>query len=190
MLTFDRVSFAYRAGKPVLSDLSFSLRRGERLTVMGESGCGKSTLLSLAAGLLTPTAGHITRRAERVACIFQEPRLFPWLSVAENLAAVLPRPDPFAIASVLCDVGLSDCASLYPAELSGGMKSRVSLARGLLFGGDLYLLDEPFAALDPALRRRLTDLLLNRLDKAGAAALLVTHQQEDAARFGGRVLRM
>ena len=70
------------------------------------------------------------------------------------------------------------------------MKSRVSLARGLLFGGDLYLLDEPFAALDPALRRRLTDLLLNRLDKTGAAALLVTHQQEDATRFGGRVLRM
>lgn len=190
MLTFDRVSFSYRTGKPVLTDLSFHLRRGERMTVMGKSGGGKSTLLSLAAGLLTPTGGRIECRAERVACVFQEPRLFPWLSVAENLAAVLPKPDPLAIASVLCDVGLADCASLYPAELSGGMKSRVSLARGLLYGGDLYLLDEPFAALDPALRRRLTGLLVARLEKTGAAALLVTHDREDAVRFGGKVLRI
>ena len=188
MLTFDRVSFAYRAGKPVLSDLSFSLRRGERLTVMGESGCGKSTLLSLAAGLLMPTAGHITRRAERVACIFQEPRLFPWLSVAENLAAVLPRPDPFAIASVLCDVGLSDCASLYPAELSGGMKSRVSLARGLLFGGDLYLLDEPFAAIDAKVRTELRTWLKEMVEKLGITSIFVTHDQDEAVEVADEII--
>ena len=78
----------------------------------------------------------------------------------------------------------------YPAELSGGMKSRVSLARGLLRGGDLFLLDEPFAALDPALRRRMTDLLSARLTGTGAAALLVTHQKEDARRFGGSLLTL
>lgn len=190
MLAFDRVSFSYRPEHPVLTDLSFHLFRGERLTVMGESGCGKSTLLSLAAGLLSPTGGRVVCRAKQTVCIFQEPRLFPWLTVAENLAAVLPKPDPHQIAAVLCDVGLSDAAALYPDELSGGMKSRVSLARGLLFGGDLFLLDEPFAALDPALRRRMTDLLDDRLRACGASALLVTHQAEDARRFGGRLLKL
>lgn len=190
MLTFDRVSFSYKKEQPVLTDLSFRLPAGGRLTVMGSSGCGKSTLLSLAAGLLTPTAGRIIRDARRTTYVFQEPRLFPWLTVAENLAAALPSPDPKAIAETLCAVELAEAASLYPAELSGGMKSRVSLARGLLRGGDLFLLDEPFAALDPALRRRMTDLLSARLTGTGAAALLVTHQKEDARRFGGSLLTL
>ena len=183
MLTFDRVSFSYKKEQPVLTDLSFRLPAGGRLTVMGSSGCGKSTLLSL-------TAGRVIRDARRTTYVFQEPRLFPWLTVAENLAAALPSPDPKAIAETLCAVELAEAASLYPAELSGGMKSRVSLARGLLRGGDLFLLDEPFAALDPALRRRMTDLLSARLTGTGAAALLVTHQKEDARRFGGSLLTL
>lgn len=190
MLTFDRVSFSYPSGKPVLSALSFSLKRGERMAVTGSSGCGKSTLLSLAAGLLKPTEGQVRCAAERVVCVFQEPRLFPWLTVAENLAAVMSRPDPKRTAEVLRLVELSDASTLYPDELSGGMKSRVSLARGLLFGGDLFLLDEPFSALDAALRRHLTDRLVASLREANASALLVTHQAEDAARFGGRRLEL
>lgn len=188
LLTFDNVSFSYRADAPVLRSLSFSLDRGERLTVMGGSGCGKSTLLSLAAGILHPTAGHVQNRATRTVCVFQEPRLFPWLTVAENLAAVLPQADPNRIAEVLRTVELSDSAALYPDELSGGMKSRVSLARGLLYGGDLYLLDEPFSALDVALRRRLIERVCAHLARSGAAALLVTHQKEDARLFGGKRL--
>lgn len=187
MLTFDRVSFSYRAGQPVLNDLSFHLPPRGRMSIMGPSGCGKSTLLALAAGLQKPTGGRILCNAKRIACIFQEPRLFPWLTVADNLAVILPRPDPVAIAGVLEQVGLSGCAGLYPNELSGGMKIRVALARGLLYGGDLYLLDEPFSALDPALRHRLTCLLDAHLERSGAAALLVTHQREDATRFGGRI---
>lgn len=188
LLTFDNVSFSYRADALVLRSLSFSLDRGERLTVMGGSGCGKSTLLSLAAGILHPTAGHVQNRATRTVCVFQEPRLFPWLTVAENLAAVLPQADPNRIAEVLRTVELSDSAALYPDELSGGMKSRVSLARGLLYGGDLYLLDEPFSALDVALRRRLIERVCAHLARSGAAALLVTHQKEDARLFGGKRL--
>ena len=157
---------------------------------MGESGCGKSTLLSLAAGLLTPTDGRVLCTAKRISCAFQEPRLFPWLTVAQNLSAVLPKPDPLAIAEVLRTVELTDSAALYPAELSGGMKSRVSLARALLYGGDLFLLDEPFSALDADLRRRLSDRLRAKWKQAGAAVLLVTHQQEDAERLGGRVLKL
>lgn len=190
MLEFERVSFSYRKNTPVLRDLSFRLEDGGFLTVMGESGCGKSTLLSLAAGLLTPTDGRALCTAKRIACAFQESRLFPWLTVAQNLSAVLPKPDPRAIAEALWAVELSDCAALYPAELSGGMKSRVSLARALLYGGDLFLLDEPFSALDADLRRRLSDRLRVKWKQAGAAVLLVTHQQEDAERLGGRVLRL
>lgn len=190
MLEFERVSFSYKKNTPVLRDISFRLEDGGFLTVMGESGCGKSTLLSLAAGLLTPTDGRVLCTAKRIACAFQESRLFPWLTVAQNLSAVLPKPDPRAIAEALWAVELSDCAALYPAELSGGMKSRVSLARALLYGGDLFLLDEPFSALDADLRRRLSDRLRAKWKQAGAAVLLVTHQQEDAERLGGRVLRL
>ena len=190
MLEFERVSFSYKKNTPVLRDLSFRLEDGGFLTVMGESGCGKSTLLSLAAGLLTPTDGRVLCTAKRIACAFQESRLFPWLTVAQNLSAVLPKPDPRAIAEALWAVELSDCAALYPAELSGGMKSRVSLARALLYGGDLFLLDEPFSALDADLRRRLSNRLRVKWKQAGAAVLLVTHQQEDAERLGGRVLRL
>lgn len=190
MLEFERVSFFYKKNTPVLRDLSFRLEDGGFLTVMGESGCGKSTLLSLAAGLLTPTDGRVLCTAKRIAYAFQESRLFPWLTVAQNLSAVLPKPDPRAIAEALWAVELSDCAALYPAELSGGMKSRVSLARALLFRGDLFLLDEPFSALDADLRRRLSDRLRVKWKQAGAAVLLVTHQQEDAERLGGRVLRL
>ena len=188
MLEFERVSFSYKKNTPVLRDLSFRLEDGGFLAVMGESGCGKSTLLSLAAGLLTPTDGRVLCTAKRIACAFQESRLFPWLTVAQNLSAVLPKPDPRAIAEALWAVELSDCAALYPAELSGGMKSRVSLARALLYGGDLFLLDEPFSALDADLRRRLSDRL--RVKWKQAAVLLVTHQREDAERLGGRVLRL
>lgn len=190
MLEFERVSFSYKKNTPVLRDLSFRLEDGGFLAVMGESGCGKSTLLSLAAGLLTPTDGRVLCTAKRIACAFQESRLFPWLTVAQNLSAVLPKPDPRAIAEALWAVELSDCAALYPAELSGGMKSRVSLARALLYGGDLFLLDEPFSALDTDLRRRLSDRLRVKWKQAGAAVLLVTHQREDAERLGGRVLRL
>lgn len=190
MLEFDHVSFSYPGGKPILQDLSFRLGDGDLLTVMGSSGCGKSTLLSLAAGLLKPTGGRVICTANRTACVFQEPRLFPWLTVAQNLAAVLPAPAPAAIANVLTDMELFGCAALYPSELSGGMKSRVALARALLFGGDLYLLDEPFSALDADLRRRLTEKMTAHLMRTGASALLVTHQPEDAKRFGSPVLSL
>ena len=119
---------------------------------------------SLAAGLLTPTDGRVLCTAKRIACAFQESRLFPWLTVAQNLSAVLPKPDPRAIAEALWAVELSDCAALYPAE--------------------------PFSALDADLRRRLSDRLRVKWKQAGAAVLLVTHQQEDAERLGGRVLRL
>ena len=189
MLEFQNVYFAYDK-KQVFTDLSFTLANGEILAVMGESGCGKSTLLQLVAGFLKPQKGIIVHEACKISYAFQEPRLFPWLTVSENLRAVLS--DKYTadsrIAEALDAVSLSDAANLYPDELSGGMKSRASLARALAYGGDLYLLDEPFAALNEELRAELSATIRERIKQSGASAILVTHQRADAELMADRVL--
>lgn len=189
MLNIEHISYSY-GKKQVLKDLSLTLGDGECLAVMGASGCGKSTLLHLIAGLKHPDSGSIHSTFQKPAYVFQEPRLFPWLTVRENLLAVLARQsekDEQEAESILSALGLADCASLYPAQLSGGMKSRVALARALLYDGDLFLLDEPFAALDEARRHQLIALLRNRFQERGASAILVTHQKEDAVAFANRL---
>lgn len=191
MLKIETLSFSYGKTK-VLQDLNLSLEPGELLSVMGPSGCGKSTLLHLIAGLRRPFGGTLTVSAKQISYVFQEPRLFPWLTVAENLAAVLPDPKQSngRIEEVLERVGLADAKGLYPKELSGGMKIRVSLARALLWGGDLFLLDEPFSALDEELRTRLTCELRDYFKQNGISAILVTHQSTDAEIFADRILRL
>ena len=191
MLEFQNVCFAY-GKKQVLTDLSFTLSDGEILAVMGESGCGKSTLLQLVAGFLKPKSGIILNQACKISYAFQEPRLFPWLTVTENLRAVLSDKDTAdsRIADALDAVSLSDAAHLYPDELSGGMKSRASLARALAYGGDLYLLDEPFAALNEELRAELSIKLRERIRQSGASAILVTHQRADAELMADRILAL
>lgn len=191
MLEFQNVCFAY-GKKQVLTDLSFTLSDGEILAVMGESGCGKSTLLQLVAGFLKPKSGIILNQACKISYAFQEPRLFPWLTVTENLRAVLSDKDTAdsRIADALDTVSLSDAAHLYPDELSGGMKSRASLARALAYGGDLYLLDEPFAALNEELRAELSIKLRERIRQSGASAILVTHQRADAELMADRILAL
>ena len=159
---------------------------------MGPSGCGKTTLLRLLAGLDLPDTGDLTSDHTKIAMSFQEPRLLPWLNCEDNIKLVLSQT-PYAekIAQKwLHAFELSDAAKQLPSELSGGMQQRLSLARALAYGGDLFLLDEPFSALDTDLRRRLSDRLRVKWKQAGAAVLLVTHQQEDAERLGGKVLKL
>ena len=189
MLKFQNVSFSYEKGKKILSDFSFELRSGEILAIMGESGCGKSTVLNLSAGLLKAQSGNIVSQAKKISYVFQDPRLFPWLTVVENIKAVSDLPDS-EIIKILDEMNLSDARDKYPNELSGGMKSRVSLARALAYGGDLYLLDEPFAALDEELREKLAVFLRNKIKADGASALFVTHQRCDADIMADRVLEM
>ncbi len=191
MLEFRDVSFSY-GKKKIFDRFSMELKSGEILALMGPSGKGKTTLLSLAAGILRPQSGFVISDVERISYAFQEPRLFPWCTVKENLAAPLPRNGErdAQIREVLSFVGLSDAASLYPDELSGGMKSRVSLARAMLFGGELYLLDEPFAALDEETRIELCEILKEHLHKAHASAIFVTHQRSDAERLADRILEI
>ena len=188
LLTFDKVSLSL-GGKQLLESLDLSLKNGEVKVIMGPSGCGKTSLLRLAAGLLKPTAGKILRGSDRISIQFQEPRLLPWLTAAENVNLVLSDKKetlPKAL-EYLGAVGLTDAAHQYPDVLSGGMAQRVALARALAYGGDLFLLDEPFRGLDQALRDQMISLV--RTHTAGKALLLVTHDKEVAEAFGGASLQ-
>ena len=192
MLNLCDLSFSY-GDKTVLEHFSLSVKPGEIVAVMGASGCGKSTLLNLIAGLKKPTAGTVECHATRISYAFQEPRLFPWLTVEENLLAVLGARDDAAVELVdatLATVGLSDAKKLFPSELSGGMKSRVSLARALVYGGDLFLLDEPFSALDESLRQSLADALRTEFKKRGTTAIFVTHSLAEAEAMADRIITL
>ena len=192
MLKIHDLSFSY-GKKQVLQSLSLEIESGEIVAVMGASGCGKSTLLQLIAGLLKSTSGNIEHDFERISYAFQEPRLFPWLTVEDNLKAVLPKEQTNqeeAILHALELVELLDSKALYPDALSGGMKSRASLARALAFNSDLLLLDEPFAALDRDLCLRLGDRLKQAIKSRGITAILVTHNPEDAQRLADRIIRL
>ena len=190
MLKMTNVTFAFEK-QSIFENLSLELKKGEILAIMGPSGYGKTTLLGLASGLLKPQKGEILNSFEKIAYVFQEPRLFPWLTVKENLLAVMDKTEENAEKTVndcLALVGLADAADKYPDELSGGMKSRASLARALSYGGDLFLLDEPFAALDENLRHDLAIKIKDYLRARGASAILVTHNREDAEMIADRIL--
>ena len=160
------------SGTPVLKDCSLTVPAGESAALTGPSGCGKTTLLRIIAGLQKPGAGHV-RVEGRVSYVFQEPRLFPWLTAAENLALVVPG----GAGEWLEKTGLSDAAQKYPDELSGGMRQRLNIARALACGGEILLLDEPFKELDAPLRKEISSLIAQ--ERAGKTLLLVTHDEAD-----------
>jgi ABC-type nitrate/sulfonate/bicarbonate transport system ATPase subunit len=173
MLALNRVGKTYPNGVRALEGVSLDVEPGEIVAVVGGSGCGKSTLLRAVSGLDTPTQGAvsldgaaITEPNERIGIVFQEPRLLPWLSVADNVGFGLehrPKPERAErVAAQLARVGLSDKAGVWPRELSGGQAQRVSLARALVTRPEVLLLDEPFSALDAFTRVDLQDHLLDR----------------------------
>ena len=170
----------------VLRDVSLRLDPGERIAVMGPSGCGKTSLLRVIAGLQSPGSGTVDRAAHRLSFVFQEPRLLPWLTAAENIRLVLPdahRGDD--AAAWLSRFGLSDAADRLPSELSGGMRQLVSLARALVCTPDLLLLDEPFKALDAAAKQ---NAITAGSDGTDAAVILVTHDAREAEAIGCRFI--
>lgn len=186
LLTFSSVSLRY--GKnTVLDNFNLTLNEGEHTVIMGPSGCGKTSILRLAAGLIKPSCGIVTRSASRISVQFQEPRLLPTLTAAENVNVVLSDKKetlPAALA-FLDQVEVSQGADLYPRELSGGMAQRVALARALAYGKacgcELYLLDEPFRGLDPQLRDRMIALVKEYTQQA--SLLLITHDAAVAEQF-------
>lgn len=179
MLRLEGVSLSY-GGQIVLQAQSLDVPSGKRIALMGPSGCGKTSLLRLAAGLVRPDSGTVERRGARVSCLFQEPRLLPWLTAEENVNAVLSdRVATRAEAHRWLEaVGLGADADKYPHTLSGGMQQRVSLARALAYGGALFLLDEPLKGLDAETRADMLRLL--RKHTAGKTVLLATHDEAEA----------
>ena len=176
-----------------LDGISLDVRAGELLCLVGASGCGKSTLLSLIADLDTPTAGTIDRRG-RVALMFKEAALFPWLTVRGNIALALrlrgvPRKERAREADqLLHTVHLDGFGDKRPHELSGGMRQRVAIARAFAQEADILLMDEPFGALDAMTR----DLLHAELERLWAdrnlSVVFVTHNVREAARLADRVV--
>ena len=203
LLQFDHAakSFMAAGGRAVraLEDISFSVHRGEFVTIIGPSGCGKSTVLRLAAGLEVPTSGAVTYAQQLVTgpsmergFVFQSYSAFPWLTVAQNVGFGLPNGDGHAaraeVASWLDMMGLTQFADAYPKVLSGGMRQRLALARSMIVKPRLLLMDEPFGALDEHTRESMQQLLLNVVGETACTVLFVTHDIREAILLGDRVI--
>ncbi|HZR71834.1 ABC transporter ATP-binding protein [Bradyrhizobium sp.] len=187
-----------------LGPIDLELRQGEFFAVVGPSGCGKSTLLDIIAGLATPSSGAATfegkpiqdKVPDGVGVVFQENACFPWLNVADNITFGLRRQPVDAteierrLQYALQLMGLKDFARAFPAQLSGGMRQRVCIARTLVMQPRLILLDEPFGALDQQTRLLMGDELLRIWRATGATVLLITHALDEAAMLADRVAVM
>lgn len=200
VLSLSDVDKSFSGGVVALKHLSLTVNAGDFISLLGPSGCGKSTALRLIAGLMRPTAGRIVweggQSADDLGVVFQEPTLMPWATVTQNvylpfrlrgasLASVKDR-----IAETLALVGLDRFADAYPRELSGGMKMRVSIARALVTGPRLILMDEPFAALDEITRQKLNDDLLALKARMGSTVIFVTHSVFESVFLSDRILVM
>lgn len=205
LIQCNKITKSY-SGQPILYDVSFSLKKGEHLTIVGPSGCGKSTLLRCLAGLESIDNGDIklngksitsTRSEKRsIVLMFQDSLLFPHLSVIKNITYGLkrkkiPRKDRINEGlQMLEKVKLTRWKDAYPHELSGGQKQRVSLARALVLKPDLLLLDEPFSSLDASLRESLRGEVKEILRDENITSLFITHDRDEAIELADRLAVM
>lgn len=186
----------FPSGVQALHGLDLEIGRGQFVSIVGPSGCGKSTFLRLVAGLDEPTSGELRVEGHDplgLAFVFQDATLLPWRSVAHNITLPLElRREAAAerVAQTLELVGLTDFAAAYPAQLSGGMRMRVSIARALVTRPQILLLDEPFGALDEITRQRLNEELLRLWQEDHWTSLFVTHNVSEAVFLSQRVLVM
>lgn len=182
MMELCHITFGY-PGRELFRDFSLRVEPGERVILTGASGRGKTTLLRLMAGLEVPREGAVRGiPAGGISMVFQENRLFPGLTVLENLTMAVPGAGRGELLGMLEAVGLGGEAERLPGELSGGMARRVAIVRAAALGSSLALLDEPFAGLDGENRRRAAQLLTERL--GGAALVAAVHHREEGELLG------
>ena len=188
MIECREVSLSF-GEKKILDGCSLRLGPGERAALMSPSGCGKTTLLRVLLSLLKPDSGSVTTDARRIGAVFQEVRLLPWRTVAQNVNLVLSdraESMPQALAW-LKKVELAGEAEKYPTELSGGMRQRVALARALAVAPEVLILDEPFRGMDGPLRTRMAELIVS--SAPDASILMATHSEEEAEALGCTIFR-
>lgn len=192
-LTLAGIGHAY-LGRTVLDSISLQIDKGEILALVGPSGCGKSTLAHIAAGLTEARAGRIERGYQRHAMIFQEPALMPWKTAFGNIDYVLRLAGQSRTLRKERIVHVAEQVALlpedlekYPVELSGGMRQRVAIARALAVEPDFVFFDEPFTALDVALRRRMQDLVIETCSGGQLSGLFITHDLHEAVRIAHRI---
>lgn len=199
LVAATRLSKIFRNGVAALDNVDLTVPRGVFLSILGPSGCGKSTLLRLIAGLTQPSAGAIAwpgGQGARIGFVFQEPTLMPWADVWNNvylplrLEGIGKAAAAERIGATLAAMGLDGFAHVYPRELSGGMKMRVSIARALVTEPQLLLLDEPFAALDEITRFRLNEDLLRLWNRHGWTVVFVTHSVFESVFLSNRIVVM
>lgn len=193
-LSLRKIGHVY-LGRTVIDGIDLSVAHGEVVALVGPSGCGKSTLVHIAAAVIDPVRGQVVRRYARQGMVFQEPRLLPWATARDNIAYPLrlagrPRKECVKRAeeTALSVTLLRDDLDKYPVELSGGMRQRVSIARALVVEPDFVYFDEPFTALDVAIKRRLQDLVIAAAAASRFAAIFVTHDLFEAARVAHRIV--
>ncbi|OAN19009.1 thiamine ABC transporter ATP-binding protein [Photobacterium jeanii] len=206
MLTLQDLTHHYQSltpqGNALTLSFSLSVEQGDIVALIGPSGAGKSTLLAMVAGFLAPDNGKLTINhqaihqqspAERpLSMLFQEHNLFPHLTVSENIGLgihpglTLSQSDKEAIVVAAARVGIQPYLDRLPEQLSGGQKQRVALARCLVRQRPLLLLDEPFSALDPALRKEMLELVRSLAQEQGTTVVMVTHSPDDVRKIANK----
>jgi nitrate/nitrite transport system ATP-binding protein len=204
-LRVEKLSKAFSADKPVFSDVSFKLDRGEFVCIIGHSGCGKTTILNVIAGLDTATTGHVFMDGREVAgpslergVVFQSHALMPWLTVRKNIAFAVESRWPEKSATQIDEavraavelVGLTPAIDKLPSQLSGGMKQRVGIARAFAIQPKMLLLDEPFGALDALTRGTIQEELISIVRKTQQTVFMITHDVDEAILLADRILLM
>ena len=188
------LSVQFSDGTSALRSINLTVDPGQFVAVVGPSGCGKSTLLRAVSGLQTPTTGTIDRKSAHLAFVFQDPTLLPWLTTVANVALPLRiagegHTSAHEKASlVLEEVGLGNDLHKLPRQLSGGMRMRASVARALVTEPEVFLFDEPFAAVDEIKRQSLNDMLMRVHVQREFSALFVTHSVTEAVYLADRVI--
>jgi NitT/TauT family transport system ATP-binding protein len=205
LVRLGRVGKTFANGTVALERLDLAVGEHEFVSLLGPSGCGKSTALRLIGGLAEPSAGRIDwaedtgggpARRQHIGFVFQEPTLMPWTTVWRNvelplrLGRIPRRAATPKVAAALAMVGLGGFERAYPRELSGGMKMRVSIARALVTGPRILLMDEPFAALDEITRFRLNDDLLRLWQAESWTVVFVTHSVYESVYLSNRIAVM